>query len=142
MSEAINRPKKRISDKERAAVNRALFDSFFRKGLQGMSQALRSGKVPTEVVYKDGKKKSIDKVRMTTIIQDLIKHQDAARKKFDELRREGIRRRRDAFGPNPRHRAKEESNGNDIKEDAKVNEVKVEETKTEEVKAETTGEQK
>lgn len=133
MSEAINRPKKRISDKERAAVNRALFDSFFRKGLQGMSKALRSGKVPTEVVDKDGKKKSIDKVRMTTIIQDLIQHQDAARKKFDELRREGIRRRRNAFGPNPRHRAKEE---------AKVDEVKAEETKTEEVKAETTGEQK
>lgn len=133
MSEAINRPKKRISDKERAAVNRALFDSFFRKGLQGMSNALRSGKVPAEVVDKDGKKKSIDKVRMTTIIQDLIKHQDAARKKFDELRREGIRRRRDAFGPNPRHHAKEA---------AKVDEVKVEETKTEEVKAETTGEKK
>lgn len=121
-------PKKRITAEERKAINKALFDSIFRKGLKGVDKALKSGKVPLETVDKDGTKKPVDKEKVSTFIEGLLKRQETFRKNFDELRKEGIRRHREAFGPHFHHKdkAKEESKAEDVKEEVKVEETKVE----------------
>lgn len=125
-------PKKRITAEERKAINKALFDSIFRKGLKGVDKALKSGKVPLETVDKDGTKKPVDKEKVSTFIEGLLKRQETFRKNFDELRKEGIRRHREAFGPHfhhnfhHKHKAKEESKADDVKAEVKVEETKVE----------------
>lgn len=123
MTQANHKPAHRITAEERRAINKSLFETLFRKGLNGADRAVKSGNLPSEIKDKDGKSKPVDKEKVSTFIKQLMERQKEFREKCDKLRKEGIRRRRDIYKQNP-----------EKEPDAKVEETKVDETPVEETK--------